>query len=85
MASTNWYSQLFENESGGGVLLALPYEGLADWVGAGDDYEDVTADADTSLVRPIGKTFGLFVGDAEGIHEAHWVRTPDQTGVTLVV
>ena len=81
-----WFSQLFENTGGGGVLMALPFEALADWSGDGDDYDQVT-EGELFLLRPIGPTHGLFVGDMEGdgILEAHWMRFNDEPGVTLVV
>ena len=85
MSGVARFSQLFLNESGGGVLLALPYEGLPDWDGTGDDYAEVIAEEEPFLVRPVGPTFGLFVGDAEGIHEAHWMWLSGQPGVILVV
>jgi hypothetical protein len=85
MARGAWYSQLFENASGGGVLLALPYEGLADWDGTGEEYDEVIVEEESFLLRPIGKTFGLFIGDVEGIHEAHWMRRAGQPGLLLVV
>lgn len=85
MSGGAWYSQLFENSFGGGVLLALPYEGLASWDGTGDDYQEVIAEEETFLLRPVGRTLGLFVGDDEGVQEAHWMRLAGQPGIILVV
>lgn len=87
MHSPVWYSQLFENTYNGGMLLVLPYEAVADWDGSGDDYEEVIAEEDQFLFRPLGATCGLFVGDmdGEGIHEAHWLRLEDHSGPVLVV
>jgi hypothetical protein len=81
-----WYSQLFDNDGGGGVFLALPYDGFADWR-AGDDYEEAIEVPDECHFRPVGPTHGLIVGDldGDGVHEVHWMRFEGQPGVTLVV
>jgi hypothetical protein len=76
MATKCWYSPLFENESGGGAMLALPYELLGDWK-AEDDYDEVIDDLDQFCVQPIGNGAGVFVSDDDGIHEAHWMRPSD--------
>jgi hypothetical protein len=85
MAANVWFSQLFENSYDGGVLVALPYEALADWPGAGDDYDEVVDEVGQFLCRPVGKSVGLFVSEDEGVHEAHWMRFDDESGVILVV
>ena len=81
-----WFSQLFDNTGGGGVLAALPFEALGDWSGDGDEYDEVT-EGELFLLRPVGPTHGLFVGDmnGDGIMEAHWMRLDDEPGMTLVV
>lgn len=85
MTQKAWYSQLFENSSGGGVLLALPYERLSDWKGEGDDYDDLIEEVDQFLLHPLGTGSGLFVTDEDGVHEAHWMRFEQDPGVTLVI
>jgi hypothetical protein len=79
-----WYSPLFENESGGGLLLALPYESLGDWRG-GEDYEELIDEIEQFLCHPLGSGTGVFLTDDEGIHEAHWMRLEGRPGVLLVV
>ncbi|CAN5125491.1 hypothetical protein BH10PLA2_BH10PLA2_15200 [soil metagenome] len=85
MPHVAWFSQLFENTSGGGVLLALPFECLADWDGTGDDYETVTQDIDQFLLHPLRHNFGLFINEDDGIHEAHWFRLPGREELYLAV
>jgi hypothetical protein len=86
MSKRAWYSQLFDNDGGGGVLFALPYDGFADWR-AGDDYEEVIDVPEECHFRPVGSTLGLILGDldGEGVGEAHWMRLEGQSGVTLVL
>lgn len=86
MSDRAWFSQLFDIDSGGGYLAALPYEAMAHWK-AGGDYDELTEETEQFLLRPLGPTAGLFVGDfdGEGFHEAHWMRQRDEPGVTLVV
>jgi len=85
MSDVAWYSQLFENESGGGVLLALPYEAIGSWAGGGEKYDSVVDEIDQFLCRPLGRSVGLFVTDETGVNEAHWMRFKDRPGVMLVV
>jgi len=84
MTAKPWYSQLFENGLNGGVLLAIAYESLASW-GDEDDYDEMIDEVDQFLLRELGPSHGLFVGDDDGVHEAHWLRLPGQQGATLVV
>lgn len=85
MLADTWYSPLFYLSSGGGMLLALPYECLGDWNVSEDDYEELADEVEGNfLLRPAGKGQGLLVNEDEGLNEAHWMRLPGQTGVTLV-
>jgi hypothetical protein len=83
--SPAWFGQLYLNESGGGFLYALPLEAAQDWKAGEDEYEQLCEADSTFQLRDVRASRGLFVGDDEGIHEAHFFRAPGHPELMLAV
>ncbi|WP_437229087.1 hypothetical protein SH661x_001249 [Planctomicrobium sp. SH661] len=80
-----WFSQIFENDWTDGLLLAVPYEGLAHWDSSDDRYDEIASQEENFVLVKLGPTAGLFIGEDDGVHEAHWMRLSADEPLMLVV